>query len=356
MNMSFLMAGTVSTNPVLFFAGILLILAWKNAGYLGIDRYLLPMLGTPWKQPSSKRRHLETPVPTPPDPLTPAGSANAEPASSCPDRRVRAPAPALDGCCQRTASEAQGCGHHVEDHPPPTRRIPAGGASTRPTPPRSLDDPGPASSWSRPFRPTRFRAWIQSDAQIADHRSRRSVSVEAWPTRLTRRRDRRRVARLLRRSRQRHPGRGRTSPGRPDRHVDARSSAAWAACCTAASPTRCSAMPRRRCCWCRRSSSTPGRRIGRCRCWFRWTVRRSAETALAGRRALRRSVRVAADAAIRRRAAGLPAVRRWLRLCPVRRGRRAGERDISISSERVTELRDAGRDHTPALPSAIRPR
>jgi thiosulfate dehydrogenase [quinone] large subunit len=51
MNMSFLMAGTVSTNPVLFFAAMLLILAWKNAGYIGIDRYLLPMLGTPWKQP-----------------------------------------------------------------------------------------------------------------------------------------------------------------------------------------------------------------------------------------------------------------------------------------------------------------
>jgi thiosulfate dehydrogenase [quinone] large subunit len=50
MNMSFLMSGTVSTNPVLFFAGILLILAWKNSGYLGIDRFMLPMLGTPWKQ------------------------------------------------------------------------------------------------------------------------------------------------------------------------------------------------------------------------------------------------------------------------------------------------------------------
>jgi thiosulfate dehydrogenase [quinone] large subunit len=58
MNMSFLMAGTVSTNPVLFFAAILLILAWKNAGYLGIDRYLLPLLGTPWKQPA-----LESAVP-----------------------------------------------------------------------------------------------------------------------------------------------------------------------------------------------------------------------------------------------------------------------------------------------------
>jgi thiosulfate dehydrogenase [quinone] large subunit len=50
MNMSFLLAGTVSTNPVLFFAAVLLILAWKNAGYLGIDRFLLPALGTPWRQ------------------------------------------------------------------------------------------------------------------------------------------------------------------------------------------------------------------------------------------------------------------------------------------------------------------
>jgi thiosulfate dehydrogenase (quinone) large subunit len=52
MNMSFLLAGTVSTNPVLFFASILLILAWKNAGYLGVDRFLLPLFGTPWKQRS----------------------------------------------------------------------------------------------------------------------------------------------------------------------------------------------------------------------------------------------------------------------------------------------------------------
>ena len=58
MNMSFLMAGTVSTNPVLFLGGILLILAWKNAGYLGIDRFLLPMFGTPWRQPK-----LEAPAP-----------------------------------------------------------------------------------------------------------------------------------------------------------------------------------------------------------------------------------------------------------------------------------------------------
>jgi thiosulfate dehydrogenase (quinone) large subunit len=51
MNMSFLLAGTTSTNPVLFALGVLLILAWKNAGYVGLDRFLLPALGTPWRQP-----------------------------------------------------------------------------------------------------------------------------------------------------------------------------------------------------------------------------------------------------------------------------------------------------------------
>ena len=48
MNMSFLLAGSASTNPVLFTLAIGLMLAWKVAGYYGIDRYLLPLLGTPW--------------------------------------------------------------------------------------------------------------------------------------------------------------------------------------------------------------------------------------------------------------------------------------------------------------------
>jgi thiosulfate dehydrogenase [quinone] large subunit len=48
MNMSFLLAGSASTNPVLFTLSIGLILAWKVAGYYGFDRYLLPRLGTPW--------------------------------------------------------------------------------------------------------------------------------------------------------------------------------------------------------------------------------------------------------------------------------------------------------------------
>ena len=38
MNMSFLLAGSASTNPVLFTLAIGLILAWKVAGYYGVDR------------------------------------------------------------------------------------------------------------------------------------------------------------------------------------------------------------------------------------------------------------------------------------------------------------------------------
>ncbi len=49
MNFNFMLAGSASTNPVLFIVAVLLVLAWKVAGYYGIDRYLLPVLGTPWK-------------------------------------------------------------------------------------------------------------------------------------------------------------------------------------------------------------------------------------------------------------------------------------------------------------------
>jgi len=56
MNMSFLLAGSASTNPVLFTFGIGLILAWKVAGYYGVDRWLLPRLGTPWSVGSLFRK------------------------------------------------------------------------------------------------------------------------------------------------------------------------------------------------------------------------------------------------------------------------------------------------------------
>lgn len=44
MNLNFMLAGTVSVNPILFTLSIFLILAWRVAGYWGLDRYVLPRL------------------------------------------------------------------------------------------------------------------------------------------------------------------------------------------------------------------------------------------------------------------------------------------------------------------------
>ena len=53
MNWNFLMAGTASTNGLLLVVAILLILAWKVAGTVGADFFLLRWLGTPWRATSS---------------------------------------------------------------------------------------------------------------------------------------------------------------------------------------------------------------------------------------------------------------------------------------------------------------
>ena len=48
MNWNFMMAGSASTNPMLFVIAVGLILAWKVAGTVGADYFLLRWLGTPW--------------------------------------------------------------------------------------------------------------------------------------------------------------------------------------------------------------------------------------------------------------------------------------------------------------------
>ncbi len=63
MNMNYLLAGAVSTNPVLFAIATWLVLAWKVAGWWGVDRWLLPALGTPWRPgvifaPDSEDAHI----------------------------------------------------------------------------------------------------------------------------------------------------------------------------------------------------------------------------------------------------------------------------------------------------------
>jgi thiosulfate dehydrogenase [quinone] large subunit len=50
MNLNFMLAGSASANPVLFLLGALVLAGWKVAGYLGLDRVLLPAIGTPWQR------------------------------------------------------------------------------------------------------------------------------------------------------------------------------------------------------------------------------------------------------------------------------------------------------------------
>jgi len=49
MNLNYLLAGTVSINPILGVFGLFLCFSWRVCGWIGIDRWLLPALGLPWK-------------------------------------------------------------------------------------------------------------------------------------------------------------------------------------------------------------------------------------------------------------------------------------------------------------------
>jgi thiosulfate dehydrogenase (quinone) large subunit len=62
MNLSFMLAGSASTNPVMFTLAVGVMLAWKVAGYYGVDRWLLPLLGTPWrKKPAAEVQATSAP-------------------------------------------------------------------------------------------------------------------------------------------------------------------------------------------------------------------------------------------------------------------------------------------------------
>lgn len=69
MNINYLMAGAVSTNPILFVIATWLVLAWKVAGWWGLDRWILPALGTPWRPGyifhSEERQSVDERVPHP---------------------------------------------------------------------------------------------------------------------------------------------------------------------------------------------------------------------------------------------------------------------------------------------------
>jgi thiosulfate dehydrogenase [quinone] large subunit len=48
MNWNFIMAGSASVNGVFFALSVLLVLAWKIAGYIGLDYLILPRAGDLW--------------------------------------------------------------------------------------------------------------------------------------------------------------------------------------------------------------------------------------------------------------------------------------------------------------------
>jgi thiosulfate dehydrogenase [quinone] large subunit len=49
LNFNFMLAGSASINPVVFVIALLILFGWKTAGWIGLDRWLLPALGTPWQ-------------------------------------------------------------------------------------------------------------------------------------------------------------------------------------------------------------------------------------------------------------------------------------------------------------------
>ncbi len=63
MNWNFMMAGSASSNPMLFIIAIGIVMAWKIAGYIGLDYFLLPAVGTPWGRKASERRADSVPQP-----------------------------------------------------------------------------------------------------------------------------------------------------------------------------------------------------------------------------------------------------------------------------------------------------
>ncbi len=49
MNLNFLLAGSLSSGPVLLVLEMLLVVAWKIGGYYGLDRLFFKYVGAPWK-------------------------------------------------------------------------------------------------------------------------------------------------------------------------------------------------------------------------------------------------------------------------------------------------------------------
>jgi thiosulfate dehydrogenase [quinone] large subunit len=61
LNFSFAFAGSAGVNPAMILVSGLLILAWRNAGWYGLDRFVLSRLGTPWQRTQEVDREIRLP-------------------------------------------------------------------------------------------------------------------------------------------------------------------------------------------------------------------------------------------------------------------------------------------------------
>ena len=62
LNFSFVFAGSAGVNPAMLLIAGAVILAWRNAGWFGLDRYVLPAVGTPWSP--GRLLHARSPADT----------------------------------------------------------------------------------------------------------------------------------------------------------------------------------------------------------------------------------------------------------------------------------------------------
>jgi thiosulfate dehydrogenase [quinone] large subunit len=66
LNVIYMFTGSAGVNPAYAIVAVFLILAWRNAGYLGLDRFVLPMTRNRFRSPAV------TPAPSPPPVPVPA--------------------------------------------------------------------------------------------------------------------------------------------------------------------------------------------------------------------------------------------------------------------------------------------
>jgi thiosulfate dehydrogenase [quinone] large subunit len=64
LNLTYMLSGVAGVNPIYALIGVGLILAWRNAGNLGLDHYVLRAVGTPFHAGRLVRRfgHRQVPV------------------------------------------------------------------------------------------------------------------------------------------------------------------------------------------------------------------------------------------------------------------------------------------------------